>query len=589
MRILRISIACTALLAVGCHSNEGVVLDLTVQLACPGDGASLQNLTVDVLAMPAASLAGGGTSFSESDRALFAEPARSIRRVLLLPAATRHVDVTATATLGSSTEMALASYDFDGASVKTDTLVLHGNCPSPVNGVDMASTDLAGQPSVKVAGALGDPYEAEGAEAPSANYGVAVLIDKGTGDKFAIGETVSSSYGPLTVGAVYVSGNGATIATSFKLGVDNALATGATRLVDVAVGTRTPAQFTLKGLDELTLAAGGTRTLTFATAQPMFFSTVNMAANATLTISGAAPGFLWVPGLVTAGIVNSTAARFPGCAATACNAATSGPGFGGGSSSGGNSGGGAGYATDGSPGSGTTVGKAYGEPSVIGLPGGSGGGAGNAGAAAGGAGGGALRIRAGRIAITGAIQSDGGTGGSALLLAGSGGGGSGGTLLLQAENGVTGGSVFARGGAAGSAATGPAGGAGAAGRTRVDVGLSQTFSSTFTPAVGFVGAMIAADWPAAFGPVPTTVKVVCGGTAKYQLFLDGNSASAPLTCTASAGAVAIADVPFSTAPSAAMIHQACVKIFPVSGTTPARYANALAEDLSCRSFAVAGP
>ncbi len=441
--------------------------------------------------------------------------------------------------------------------------------------------DLAGVPivsTVTVAGSFGSSvYEGEASTAASGS-GVALLV---TGANLQAVGSVTASNG-VTVGPLLVSTDGTQLASSLRIPVDltRGAAAGTTNIKLTFGGNAMPPTMTFPtvALDELTSAAAAPAT----TGPAVLYSSVTLPGGSTLTLNGPGPGpaFLLVMGAFSVDnlTVNSATGGFPGCSAGACTSAANGPGHG----SPGAGGGGAGYATVG--GGGASGGAAYGDPSLISLPGGSGGGHGNA---AGGAGGGVLRILAGSISVTGAVSANGVDGESAvgLILASGGGGGSGGSVLFQSRGALALGQLHADKGNGGPGVLlGAPGSAGANGRIRVDVGLPQAIGGANTPAVGYVGAMISADLATAQKLASlASVEIVCGQSTTVKLKLDGVDDG---VATCAAGAPARKVVTLTPTPLAAdgQIHRVCVQSLPSVAGPVAHYAAPLPEDESCRSL-----
>jgi len=581
-----------------CDSDHGRALDLTFTGACGADRYQVQITTV-----PPTTLAGGGNSATVGGSEL----------VALLPDDTSHADIQVTAFAGdSAVASAMISVDFSGPgeisrAIAFDScadLAAGGDLSLDLAGADLASSDLASNDlaipppdligpdfsgvdlegavlvtGISVGGAFGPSvYEAEGSASPTGG-GIALLA-VGVGLD-TIG-TITAS-GGVTVDTPVHSTDGTQLAASLHLPVDNANgASAAPQSVQLTFGSGASpptASFTYVPLDEK--ASGGTLA---TNGTPLMYSTVNV--NSTLTLSGpSGPAFLVATGSFTAGsLTASTAAGgYPGCSGT-CSAAN-GPGFG--MPGGGNGGGGAGYAATG--GGGGSGGAVYGDPSVIGLPGGSGGGPGNV---AGGNGGAVLRILAGSLSLSGTVSVDGDSGQSAAGLAlgqSGGGGGSGGTILLQSRSTLSLGQVHAQGGGGGGGAVaGNSGFGGAAGRIRVDVALPQSIGGTITPAVGYLGAAISADFATAQQSAGlSSIEVVCGSSTQVQISVDGAMRGSG-TCDAitSGGRKTIAISPPLAADGA--IHYVCARSLPASATFSAspRYAAPFAEDTSCRSLVV---
>jgi hypothetical protein len=289
-----------------------------------------------------------------------------------------------------------------------------------------------------------------------------------------------------------------------------------------------------------------------------------------------------VMGAFSAGtvVVASSAGGAPGCSG-ACSAAN-GPGHG----LSGAGGGGAGYATKGTDGAAGTGGVAYGDPSVIHLPGGSGGGNGTV---AGGNGGGVLRVLAGSLTL-GTVTANGAAGnpvGGINLSDNGAGGGSGGTLLLQSRAGLTITAAHADPGAGSAGGTlGAAGGAGAPGRIRIDLAKPQVLGGTVTPAVGYLGAMIAHDFATAQKASSlTSVQVVCGLSTRVQILVDDQVDSAVITCDATTAPSGKAVSLTTPVVADGRIHHLCVQSLPSSGSpVPLFVSTPFAEDRNCRAI-----
>jgi hypothetical protein len=138
-------LALATLLVAGCAAPHGVAVDLTIRPNCVNDNHAVASLTVTVNATPAAQLTPSGNSFQLAGASFFADVGRSNRVVLILPDATRHVDVTVQAWDARAAPAGLGETGIaiTGAGVYYDTLDL-GNalCPvTPGPGVDGGGGD----------------------------------------------------------------------------------------------------------------------------------------------------------------------------------------------------------------------------------------------------------------------------------------------------------------------------------------------------------------------------------------------------------------------------------------------------------------
>lgn len=565
--------------ACGCGGPRGKTLELMLSATC-GQAATI---TLEVTVEPAAA----------APALPVLEGPGAHRVVLLLPSATERVRVTATARTADDDILGSASVNvpFPSPLALVETLTIGGACPGGADlGMDLAPSeppDFAASPfdfasgdlatTLEAEGMRGVPYEGESSQAPSADNGVALLI-KGMN---LMGATVGSPDLTVEVGAVKVNAAGTVLATSVRLKVDPLLPGGKVKPVPIDVSGRS-LTLPVRGLGELAVPANQTLVLQ-GSAQ---FSTVTMGSGSQIQFVGVQLPHLFVTGLLAAGSISSTARRFPGCSGASCNAAENGPGFGAGGTGGG---GGAGHALQGTAVNGANGGAAYGHPSLIGLPAGSGGGSGSGGTVPGGAGGGVLRIEAGRIALSGTLSVNGSNGGNAggLIGGGAGAGGSGGSLLIQAHAGLTGGTAQALPGAGGTPGTlgGSPAGASSKGRIRLDVATTDMITTTFDPPIGYQAAMVAADWPSAWGAAPTAVDVICGGGASFRVLVNGTPVTA--TC-ASMGAPARQSVDVTGIIVEGQLNRICVEIDEAGTDSPA-FPGDLAENVSCRAIAVAGP
>jgi hypothetical protein len=568
-------------LTVACGHDRGLTLDLSLQSDC----GLVDHYVVSVTTTPPSSRAGGGGDVTVTP------PTHDV--LLLLPVATTHADVLVTAFDASGKAFGTASDSIDlrgpGAFQRT-IMVSFAECvdggtelpPTDLLAPDLAGLDLINAHllfGVSVQGAFGaNLYEAEGSTAPAPDDGVALLA---TGVGLGGISTLTLPSG-FTHGPVYVSSDGTQLATSLKLPVDPAHnASAGAQSVPITFGSGADAQstsFAFLALDELT---GGSASVITNGTSPRRYSTVNLSSGSTLTLPGpSGPAFLLVTGAFTAdAIVATTAAGgFPGCASN-CGGAN-GPGRG----MPANGGGGGSYGTM-APGTG--AGMIYGDPSVIGLPGGSGGGPGSV---AGGNGGASVRILGGSVSVGSvAVNGDPGQSAGTLSAGASGGGaGAGGALLLQSLSALVVGQAHADGGTGGAGAlAGVAGSNGGAGRVRFDAASPQQFGATVSPSLGYIGAMIASDFPTAHQSASLSqISVVCGSSTRVQILVDGQLRGSA-TCDAlatSAGRLQVNISPPLTADGA--IHLVCAKSLPMSmsGSFSDYYSGSLAEDTTCRSL-----
>lgn len=567
-------------LAIACGHDRGLTLDL----ALAGDCALVDHYVVSVTTTPPSRRAGGGGDVTVTP------PAHEL--LLLLPAATTHADVKVTAfdAAGRAFGTASDSVDLHGpGAFRRNVMVSFAECadggtelpPTDLLGPDLAGLDLINAHlvfGVAVQGAYGaNLYEAEGSTAPMPDDGVALLATGiGLGGIATLTLPAGFSHGP-----VYVSSDGTQLATALALPVDPLHGANAgAQTVPISFGSGVDAQsssFAFLPLDEL---KGGSVSVV-TDGSPRRYSTVSLAAGSTLTLPGpSGPAFLLTTGAFSAdAIVATTAAGgFAGCASN-CGGAN-GPGRG----AAGNGGGGASYGTM-APGAG--AGMIYGDPSAIGLPGGSGGGPGTV---AGGNGGASVRILGGSISIDSVtVNGDPGQSAGALAAGASGGGaGSGGTLLLQSLGALTVGQARANGGMGGAGAlAGAPGFDGGGGRLRFDTAMPQQFGGAMSPGLGYIGAMIAADFPTAHKAAALSqIAIVCGSSTKVQLLVDGQprGSGACDALATSAGRQQITIAPPLAADGA--IHLVCLRSLPVAtaGSFNARYPGPLAEDTSCRSL-----
>jgi hypothetical protein len=149
------ALLCAAALA-GCASSSGVAFDLTVTPHCVNDGDLVTRVVVTVQVTPAAQLADGGDQIV-FDRGFFDVAGRSNRFVLVVPPATRHVDVSVQAFAGDQ----LAGTGERGFAVSgpslTDATIDLGNAACPAAPVDSGA---APPPD------LGDTADLSSADAP---------------------------------------------------------------------------------------------------------------------------------------------------------------------------------------------------------------------------------------------------------------------------------------------------------------------------------------------------------------------------------------------------------------------------------------
>lgn len=569
------------LLLAACGHDRGLALDLVVD----GTDCQVDSYTVEIVTMPAAYLPGGG------NQTTLTLPAHEL--VVLLPEATTHADVKVTAWAnGERVGVGSDSVDLQGPGTVQRNIAVQFACnsdggtvpdaapkadlelPFDLAGVDLIDAHLVF--GVAVQGSFDDNlYEAEGSTAP-AGAGVALLV-AGIG---LCDFTVTASNG-VTVAGLACSSDGHQLGGSVHLPVDPAHGAGqgaqTVKLTFTASnGDTASGSFSYVPLDELTSAAMSLTT----DGSPRRFSTVNLPSGSTLTLPGPkGPAFLLVTGALTADsiLAQTSAGGSPGCSG-ACNAAN-GPG----APPSGNGGGGYGTAAGG---------PAYGDPSLIGLPGGSGGGSGSVG---GGAGGASVRILAGSVNLTGSIDADGDPGLSAALLGlGStgGGGGSGGSFLLQSRGKLILGQAHADGGGGGAGpALGAGGGNGAPGRIRADTGQPGAIGGTKSPAVGYLGAMISSDFPTAqkLAAPLGSVEVVCGSATAVEIWVDGAKAGSGACDNVTNPGRKTISLSAPIANDGASIHLVCARSLATKGSPTPAYKSlgqSYQEDFNCRSLVV---
>jgi hypothetical protein len=342
------------------------------------------------------------------------------------------------------------------------------------------------------------------------------------------------------VGPTLIAADGTALATAIRVAVDDRLDADATDAIELRLtrdddGTDGVA-LTIRGLDELTLAAGDLAVT--GTTFDARYSTIRVSGAASLRGNQAAAARLTATASIAIDAALDADGRTNAGAAGGCVGGAAGQpggcttGGGGAGVTGvlGSGGGGGGHAEDGVGGTGTggDGGGDVGEPLLVPIGasgtrgnGGGGGGGGTTGAGGhGGAGGGVIVLDSlGTIAIDAAVRARGGAGGGAggtctIEGGGGGGGGSGGALLVRALGGLTatGGSVDVAGGA-GEDRGGSCndGGAGAAGRIRIDA-----------PAAALPGGLGGAD-DAARGPVWDPAAPVVTDDLTYTITLYGGA------------------------------------------------------------------
>jgi hypothetical protein len=393
----------------------------------------------------------------------------------------------------------------------------------------------------------------------------------------------------VTIEDKAVSADGTRLALVLRVGVDPALADGASKMVTLTVTQGASGEFEdtvmleVAGLDELEPGPG---TLDTATLKPRY-SRVVLDAGA-VSLRGTAPARIVSTSDITimagstldadgaTGPADGSAASVPGaggCAGGAygqngacgmhggikgSDAGTLAPGFGGGG------GGGVATGTKGDGGGGGGGGMAVGFPMLeaLGPSGarGQGGGAGGAGqlvggglggkGGSGGGGGGVIELTAtGRLTVSAGVSANGGTGGAGAggctSGGGGGGGGSGGAVLLRAGGELSlGGALRAKGGAGGkqggSGCLG--GGAGADGWIRVDAPGATPGGLDADP-VPARGAQWAATTPAISRSATVPLTLVGAPNTTYGWTV-GESAVEMVT-TVPAGTATIPSVPLA--------------------------------------------